>query len=213
MNESCDSLREKRYADTAAGANLDASLSRWRPQNRQLTPLKINVVLIAGVNDDEILDFAQHARQTGRTVRFIEFMPLDATGLWSREAVVPSETVLARINNTYPLVPLDPERNGREPPTTSASRMARPEGWVSSRRWHAPFVAHVTACDSLPTAQSVTAFSPMTKPPFATRCARERAMTRSRMVVRRCVWGKRPGHGINDPGFLKPVRSMSMIGG
>jgi cyclic pyranopterin phosphate synthase len=54
-----------------------------------LTPLKINVVLLRGENDDEILDFASLARTTGRVVRFIDFMPLDAQGEWDRSRLVP----------------------------------------------------------------------------------------------------------------------------
>ncbi len=214
VNVSCDSLREQRYADIRRRGKLRRVFEAMAAaESAGLTPLKINVVLIAGVNDDEILDFARHARQTGRTVRFIEFMPLDATGLWSREAVVPSETVLARINDAYPLVPLDPERNGHEPADNFGFADGAPGG--------VGVIASVTrafcgACNRL----RLTADGAIRNCLFSDDEAPVRDALRSgasddeiAMVVRRCVWGKRPGHGINDPGFLKPVRSMSMIGG
>ena len=62
-----------------------------------MTPLKVNVVLLRGQNDDEILDFADFARRTGRVVRFIEFMPLDAEGAWRRDRLVPGREVFDRI--------------------------------------------------------------------------------------------------------------------
>jgi cyclic pyranopterin phosphate synthase len=70
-----------------------------------LTPVKINVVVMAGINDDEIVDLAALARDTGRVVRFIEFMPLDADETWERSKVVPGEEILARINAVLPLEP------------------------------------------------------------------------------------------------------------
>ena len=68
-----------------------------------LGPVKVNVVPIAGVNDDEIESFAGFARATGRTVRFIEFMPLDGEGSWRRDQVVPADDVLARIDARWPI--------------------------------------------------------------------------------------------------------------
>lgn len=214
VNVSCDSLREQRYAEIRRRGNLGQVLEAMvAAESARLTPLKINVVLIAGVNDDEILDFVRHARQTGRIVRFIEFMPLDATGLWSHDAVVPSETVLARINDAYPLVPLDPDRSGHEPADSFCFEDGAPGG--------VGVIASVTrafcgSCNRL----RLTADGAIRNCLFSDDEAPVRDAVRSgasddeiAMVIRHCVWGKLPGHGINDPGFLKPVRSMSMIGG
>ena len=68
---------------------------------------KVNVVLLRGQNDDEILDFAGFARETGRIVRFIEFMPLDAQGRWDRDQLVPGQEVFDRISAVWPLEPAD----------------------------------------------------------------------------------------------------------
>lgn len=68
--------------------------------------LKLNCVLQKGVNEDEILDLAQFAREEGHTLRFIEFMDVGTTNGWKMEAVVPAETVRARLHARWPLEPL-----------------------------------------------------------------------------------------------------------
>lgn len=62
-----------------------------------LNPVKINTVVAAGINEDEILDFARFGREEGVTVRFIEFMPLDAQGQWRAKDVVAAQTIVDRI--------------------------------------------------------------------------------------------------------------------
>ncbi len=68
--------------------------------------IKINVVIVRGCNDDEILDFAELARKTGLTVRFIEYMPFDGRKFWQPELLVPGEEIVRTIETLYPLVPL-----------------------------------------------------------------------------------------------------------
>jgi len=60
--------------------------------------VKINTVVIRGWNDDEIVDFALFARDTGYIVRFIEFMPLDGTGIWKQDLVFSKKEMIERIN-------------------------------------------------------------------------------------------------------------------
>src|ERR687884_1213059 len=69
--------------------------------------LKINTVVIRGWNEDEVVDFARFARNTGHTVRFIEFMPLDGTGIWAPDRVVSKKEMVKMINaNVKHLVPV-----------------------------------------------------------------------------------------------------------
>jgi GTP 3',8-cyclase len=78
--------------------------------------VKINTVIIRGWNDDEVIDFAKFARNTGHTVRFIEFMPLDGTGIWRPELVVSKKEMIDMINiDVMNLVPL--HNNISEPAT------------------------------------------------------------------------------------------------
>ena len=169
-------------------------------------------MVMAGVNEDEVVDFAAFARSTGRVVRFIEFMPLDADGQWDRDAVYPAEAILAAIGERWPLVALDPVGADHAP----AERFAFADGVGE-----VGVVASVTrpfcgSCNRL----RLTADGAIRnclfsddEPRRATSCAPAAATRTSRGCCARAVWGKRPGHGINDPGFLRPSRSMSMIGG
>src|SRR5437588_293684 len=70
---------------------------------RGFRPLKINMVVMKGVNDDEVVDFAEMARTRPWQVRYIEFMPLDGDNLWSRDQVVPAREILDRIHARWPL--------------------------------------------------------------------------------------------------------------
>ena len=109
VNISCDSLRPQRYAQIRRRGDLATVLDAMTAAELAgLVPVKVNVVVMAGVNDDEILDFAAFARDHGRVVRFIEYMPLDAEGHWRRDQVVPSADVLARINERWPIEPSGP---------------------------------------------------------------------------------------------------------
>jgi cyclic pyranopterin phosphate synthase len=99
VNISCDSLRADRFESIRRRGDLSAVLQAMdAAEEAGLTPVKVNVVLLRGRNDDEILDFARFARVTGRIVRFIEFMPLDADGSWSRHQVVSGDEVYQRIS-------------------------------------------------------------------------------------------------------------------
>ena len=214
VNVSCDSLRPDRFAAIRRRGDLAVVLAGMQAAEAAgLSPLKVNVVLVRGLNDDEILDFASFARETGRVVRFIEFMPLDAEGTWNRNAVVPSDEVLAAIDAAFPLVAVDPERLDQAP----ADRFAFADGGCGE----VAVVASVTrpfcgTCNRL----RLTADGAIRNCLFSDDEVGLREALRSgadddeiALALRRSVWGKLPGHGINDPGFLRPVRSMSMIGG
>src|SRR5439155_5027154 len=71
-----------------------------------LNPIKLNMVVMRGRNDDEILDFARLARREGYEVRFIEFMPLDADGIWSMDSVVASREIIEAIDREFALQPV-----------------------------------------------------------------------------------------------------------
>src|SRR5262249_24262985 len=113
---SCDSLLRHRFAEMTRRDALDRVLAGLRAaQDAGLTPIKINTVVIAGTNDDEVVDFAAWARETGFEVRFIEYMPLDAEHRWERAKVVPAAQILEAIHAAYPLTT---SGHGVEPATT-----------------------------------------------------------------------------------------------
>jgi cyclic pyranopterin phosphate synthase len=212
VNVSCDSLRPERFAAIRRRGELDVVLNAMSAAEKAgLTPLKVNVVLLRGHNDDEILDFASFARTTGRLVRFIEFMPLDAQGEWDRGKLVSGREVFERISAVWPLEPLS-EPSGAAPAERFRFADGTGEiGLISSVS--EPFCG---TCNRL----RVTADGALRNCLFSDDERTARDLMRSggtdadlSLLFRQAVWAKFPGHGINDPGFLSPARSMSMIGG
>jgi len=214
VNVSCDSLRPERFAAIRRGGDLRVVLEGMAAAERAgLLPVKVNVVVLAGVNDDEVVDFARFARETGRVVRFIEYMPLDGSGEWERARVVPSARVLETIAEHWPIEPVPaPE----EDPAAPATRYRFVDG-----RGEIGVIPTVTqpfcgTCDRLRLtadgalrnclfAREETSLKPLLRGG-----ADDEALARA---LRETVAAKLPGHGINEPGFLRPARSMSMIGG
>jgi cyclic pyranopterin phosphate synthase len=214
-NVSCDSLRADRFATIRRRGNLATVLAGMdAAQAAGLTPLKINVVLVEGVNDDEILDFAEHGRAYGRIVRFIELMPLDAEGRWQRGQVVPAERVLQSIGARWPLEPVASEGGEIDPAPASRYRYLDGAGEIG-------VVASVTepfcgTCNRL----RLTAEGEIRNCLFSDDERSVRDVLRSggsdeeiAMLLRRAVWAKRSGHGMDESTFTPPARSMSRIGG
>ena len=105
---SLDSLKRDVFKQMTGVDVLDRVLEGIDAAKRAgLQPIKINAVIVRGHNDDEVADFAAFAREHDVHVRFIEFMPLDSGHEWSRADVVSGREIRARINERFPLVPLD----------------------------------------------------------------------------------------------------------
>ena len=210
VNVSCDSLRRDRFAALTRRDALPAVLDGIEAAlGAGLSPVKVNVVCIEGINDDEVVDFARFGRARGVEVRFIEFMPLDADHAWERGSVVPGERIVATIDAAFPL---RPEGRGSEPAETWAyvdggGRV----GVVPSVT--APFCSR---CDRV----RLTADGRLRNCLFSVEETDLRALLRDGAgdddladAVRRCVADKAAGHGIGTATFVAPPRSMSQIGG
>ena len=212
VNVSCDSLRPERFSAIRRRGELDVVLNAMSAAEKAgLTPLKVNVVLLRGHNDDEILDFAAFARTTGRIVRFIEFMPLDAQGEWDRGQLVTGREVFERIRAVWPLRPLS-EPSGAAP----AERFRFADGIGEIGLISSVSEPFCGTCNRL----RLTADGALRNCLFSDDEQTVRDLLRNggtnadlSLLFRQAVWTKFPGHGINDPGFLSPARSMSMIGG
>jgi len=214
LNVSCDSLRSDRFARIRRRGRLDDVLEAMdAAEVAGLAPLKVNVVLVAGMNDDEIEDFAAFARRTKRIVRFIEFMPLDAGRAWNRDHLVPTEVVLERIASRWPLEPVEPV-DQRDPSPAERYRFSDGEGEIG-------VVPSVTrpfcgTCNRLRlTADGAIRNCLFSDNELSVRDLLRRGGSDAEIaaLLRRAVGSKLPGHGINESGFLQPRRSMSMIGG
>jgi cyclic pyranopterin phosphate synthase len=208
---SCDSLLRHRFVEMTRRDALEKVLAGLRAAEAAgLTPIKINCVVIGGTNDDEVVDFARWARETGYEIRFIEYMPLDAEHAWERAKVVPSARIIEAINAVFPL-----ESSGRdvEPATTYRFADGAP-GAVG-------MIASVTEpfCDTCNRLR-ITAEGQFRSCLFSLDETDLREPMRAGAsddelagLIRDTVWRKWSGHRINHPDFVQPERSMSMIGG
>ena len=208
---SCDSLLRHRFLEMTRRDALDKVLAGMRAAEAAgLTPIKVNCVVIGGTNDDELVEFAGWARDTGYEVRFIEYMPLDAQHAWEREKVVPAARILDAIDDVYPLV-ADGHEN--EPATTYRFADGAPGRIGVIPSVSEPFC---DTCNRL----RLTAEGMFRNCLFALDETDLRAPLRAGasdeelgLAIRTGLWTKWSGHRINHPDFVQPARSMSMIGG
>ena len=210
INVSLDSLRADRFLELTRRDELPAVLDGIRAAVAAgFDPVKVNVVVVRGVNDDEVVDLARFGRDEGVVVRFIEFMPLDAEDRWSGGSVMPSAEIVAAIAAAFPV-----ERMGRgsEPAETYRYLDGGGEFGVIGTVTE-PFCS---TCDRV----RLTADGQLRACLFATEETDLRAVLRSggtdddlATAISATVAGKWAGHGISQVQFIRPARSMSQIGG
>ncbi|CAB4324190.1 MAG: GTP 3',8-cyclase MoaA [Actinobacteria bacterium] len=211
INISCDSLRADRFATVTRRDELAKVLDGIDAAIKAgLAPIKLNVVAMRGVNEDELVDFAEFGRTKGIVVRFIEFMPLDAQGDWTNEQVLTQDEIVAAINAVHPLEPL--AERGNAPAERWKYRDGGGEIGVIASVTH----AFCDSCDRV----RLTADGMLRHCLFATRELDLRTLLRSDATdddiadaIRAEVGAKWAGHQINQVHFIRPSRSMSQIGG
>ncbi len=218
VNVSLDTLRADRFRALTRRDDLDRVIAGIDAAlDAGLAPVKVNAVVMRGVNDDEIVDLARFGRDRGVGVRFIEFMPLDAQGEWSEEKVVPAHEIVERIDAVFPLAAVDGVAHA-EP----AARRRYLDG-----RGDVGVIPSVTEpfCESCDRVR-ITAEGQFRTCLFALDETDLRGELRApdglaapdlddRLVagIERAVAGKWAGHRIGRVDFVRPARSMSQIGG
>lgn len=212
VNVSLDTLDRERFVQLSRRDRLhDVLTGLANAAQAGLAPIKINAVLMRGVNDTEATALLRFALDNHYELRFIEQMPLDAQHGWDRSTMVTADEILTALRSAYVLEP-DPAHRGAAPAET----------WlVDGGPARVGVVATVTRpfcgdCDRT----RLTADGQIRNCLFATTESDLREALRAGAdddeVARRwraAMWGKRAGHGIDDPTFLQPDRSMSAIGG
>ncbi|OUN00348.1 MAG: cyclic pyranopterin phosphate synthase MoaA [Firmicutes bacterium ZCTH02-B6] len=175
-----------------------------------LEPVKVNMVVMRGYNDDEVETFAAQARSRALVVRFIEFMPLDNGSVWNESLVVPAHEIIARVQAVAPLEPVEHDKS--DPARRWRFKDGQGEiGVIASVT--EPFCGH---CDRL----RLTADGKLRNCLFALDEYDVRAVLRGggsdadiAAVFSEAVANKWAGHLINREGFVKPERTMHAIGG
>ena len=197
-----DLTRRDRLADTLAGIEAARVVG--------FSPIKLNALIMRGVNDDEVADLVEFAVERGLQMRFIEHMPLDGGHTWRREEMVTAEEILAAVSERFTLEALG--HDGSAPAETF--RIDGTDATVG-------VIASVTRtfCDRCDRVR-LTADGQFRNCLFAHEESDLRTLLRSEADDERlaeamisCVARKRPGHGIDDPSFVQPSRPMSAIGG
>ena len=212
LNISLDTLQRQRFRNLARRDALERVLDGIRAAREAgFTRIKLNVVVMRGVNDDEVLDFARLARQEGHEVRFIEFMPLDADGIWTPESVVASREIIDAIDREFPVEPVHDQRPA--PATRFRFKDGSPGGIgvipsVSD--------AFCKVCNRI----RLTAEGRLRTCLFSLQEHDVKSLLRNggsddeiREFVRAAVWQKEEGHKIGQADFVKPKKTMSQIGG
>lgn len=211
VNVSLDTLTEETFKQMARRDRFQDTLDGIRAaSDAGLAPLKLNTVLLRGVNDHEAPDLLAFALEHGYELRFIEQMPLDAGHTWHRESMVTGQEIRDRLETRYSLSPV-PIR-GHAP-----AEMFFVDGGPAT----VGVIASVTSpfcgtCDRV----RLTADGQLRNCLFAQnetdlRTPLREGATDAELadLFRASIGAKLPGHGINEPGFLQPGRPMSAIGG
>ena len=210
INVSLDSLRRDRFLALTRRDELDRVLAGIAAaQQAGFDPVKVNVVLVRGVNDDEVVDLAAWARREGVQLRFIEFMPLDEDGAWQSDQVVSAQEVVAAVDAVFPV---EPVARGPEPATRYRYRDGGGEFGVIASVTQ-PFCGD---CDRV----RLTAEGQFRNCLFAVQETDLRSILRSggdddvlAAALEGEVARKWAGHSIGQVRFVRPERSMSRLGG
>jgi GTP 3',8-cyclase len=113
VNISLDSLRPDRYREITRGGDIDSVLRGIEAAEKAgLLPIKINMVPIRGLNDDEIEEFARMTLKYSYQVRFIELMPFGKQGMWRPEKFISAEEIRCVVENIGPLAPVELKKSG-----------------------------------------------------------------------------------------------------
>jgi GTP 3',8-cyclase len=211
INISLDSLDRAKFEKITRTRSFDRVIAGIdAAQSSPLRPVKVNAVLVRGLNDDEVESFAEFARERDLIMRFIEFMPLDADRHWTRDLVVTAAEIHRRISARWPLVPVAHER----------SETARKYKFSDGRG-------------------EIGLIAPVSQP-FCGFCSRIRLTADGKLrtclfskedhdlkpllrggasdeeiaeEIRTIVLDKEKGHRINESDFVPPSRTMVYIGG
>ncbi len=140
LNISVDTLKPERFKSITGYDRLPSVLKGIEAAHRAgFSPIKLNVVLMKGVNDDELADFIELARERPYQVRFIEFMPMKDNS-WEREKFIPSKEIEERVAALRPL--LDDPASEKSAP----SRTYLLDGYAGKIGFISPVSRHF--CDS-----------------------------------------------------------------
>ena len=180
-------------------------------QDLGLQPVKVNAVIIRGINDHEIITLAEFARERDLSFRFIEFMPLDSARAWQKELVISARDMLQQLQKHFNLIPVKADN-----PSETARRWRFAEGPgelgiiapVSE-----PFCGHCNRLRLTADGKIRTCLFSIEEHDLRSRMRSGAADESIKSYLQEIVWNKESGHRIGREDFVPPSRSMSCIGG
>jgi len=213
LNVSLDSLRPEIFEQITRRKGLEQVLAGLRRAAEVgFRRIRINAVSIAGLTEADVIPLADFCRESGHTLRFIEYMPLDADQAWSQKLALSGARIKEMLEQSRgPLTPAE-----RTDPSQPAVDYLFADG-----RGEVGFINPVSepfcgACNRL----RITAEGQLRNCLFSTEEFDARALLRTNAsdeevfaLIRDCVGAKKAGHGINDERFIRPQRAMYQIGG
>ena len=209
---SLDSLDRANFQKITGRDALDAVLEAISlAEKLGFQPVKVNAVIIRGVNDHELETLAAFAQERDLSFRFIEFMPLDSGKAWHKELVVPAREILQRLQTRFTLQPVKSENLSE-----TAKRWSLPDGRgeigiiapVSE-----PFCGHCNRLRLTSDGKVRTCLFSVTEHDLRTPLREGVSDEDLEHRLKGMVWQKEDRHHIGEPNFAQPVRTMSCIGG
>ena len=212
VNVSLDTVRAETFRTITRRDRLDDVIAGLAAAKQAgLGPVKVNAVLLRGINDDQAPELLDWCLEHGYDLRFIEQMPLDAQHGWDRDAMITAEEILASLEAVHDLTPAEEPRGSAPAELWAVDGGPATVGVIASVT--RPFCGD---CDRV----RLTADGQVRNCLFARdesdllaamRAGADDQELADRWVI--AMRGKLPGHGIDDPTFLQPDRPMSAIGG
>lgn len=213
INISLDSLDPVKFTEMTRRDNFQRVWEGIEAVDRLgIRPVKINAVLIRGINDKEIPRFAELARSRSFVIRFIEFMPIGSDDGWSADKVVSGKEILAAMEESVgkKLVPV--ETRGSQPADRFVFEDGIGEiGFISSVS--EPFCNHCNRVRITSDGKMRTCLFSLVETDLRKLLRDGSGDETIRQTIVDAVWKKEEGHLINRPEFVRPARSMSQIGG
>jgi cyclic pyranopterin phosphate synthase len=209
---SLDSLARDNFRKITGRDGLEEVLSSISlAQELGLHPVKVNAVIIRGLNDHEVEALAGFAQERNLSLRFIEFMPLDSARAWLKEMVVSGREILTRLRVRFDLRPVASDN-----PSETAHRWAFPDGRgeigiiapVSE-----PFCGHCNRIRLTADGKVRTCLFSVNEHDLRSRLRGGATDEEITDWLKGVVWQKEARHHIGEPDFVPPPRSMSCIGG
>ena len=192
INISLDTFRPARFKAITGLDSINKVIEAINAAENVGLNVKINTVVIRGWNDDEIVDFARFARDTGHIVRFIEFMPLDGSGIWQSNLVYTKREMIDQITkNLVGVMPLNNNMSNCDLEDTNGINYKNSSKKYYNQNYKSDPARLYSFCDG----RGTIGFIPSMTEPFCASCDRMRLTSDGRLLA--CLF-ENPGYDLRN---------------